>query len=174
MLPPGHAAAGYLVSAGVLSAMGVPYNTPAAQTILALGFMFGALPDVDMFFAFAKTRSMVIENAKQSHRVYITHTPIFWFAIAVVVFAATRDITIAPLVFLCPLSHLLLDSLEDEIMWRWPFSSQPYRLFKSTHDLDIPRQDFFSYWKKFLWWYWSNRRLTAILEIFLLFFFLVY
>lgn len=162
MLPPGHAAAGYLVAMGI----GVVFPSAGSDmaSLLVFGALCGALPDVDMFAAFAKTRSLVIENAKQSHRAYITHTPLFWFALAVVVFAATRDVAIALLVFLCPVSHLLLDSIEDDIMWRWPFSSQPYRIFTSTHDLDIPRQDFFSYWRKFLCWYITNRRLTAMLE----------
>lgn len=163
MLPPGHAAAGYLVAFGILSAVSVGAGSDI-RSLLWLGFMMGAILDLDMFAAFAKTRSLVIENQKKSHRTYVTHTPLFWIVIGLITFLITRNVPAALIVILAPLSHLFLDSIEDEISWLWPFSSKGFRIVQRKKDLDIPRQAFFSYWIQFLAWYWIDRRLTAVLE----------
>lgn len=175
MLPLGHASAGYFVAVGI--GVALPLAGSDTVSLLAFGALCGALPDIDMLAAFAKTRSLVIENEKQSHRAYITHTPVFWIVMALFMFLVSGHVPFALIVLLAPLSHLFLDSLEDEIQWLGPWSKKGYAIFKRKKALAIPRQDFFSYWKKFLFWYWVNRRLTAMLEIALLllsFFLLVY
>ncbi len=173
MLPPGHAAAGYLDAAGIIQLF--PHAVPqsAGQSFLASGFVLGALPDVDMFFAFAKTRSLVIQNDRAPHRAYITHTPIFWAVCSGAFYLFSRDVSTALLLLLCPLSHLILDSLEDEIRWLWPFSQKFYRMKKSPADLALPPQNFFSYWFKFLQWYVHNRTVTATFELCLIVVFFV-
>ncbi|MBI4252558.1 metal-dependent hydrolase [Candidatus Uhrbacteria bacterium] len=163
MLFPGHAAAGYLVGVGIVAL--TASHPDSTSMFLWIGAVCGAMPDIDMFAAFARTRSLVIENEKQSHRAYITHTPLFWAVMAFFMFLASRNALFALIVLLAPLSHLFLDSLEDEIQWLGPWSKKGYRIFKSRKDLAVPRHDFFSFWGKFLFWYWTNRRLTAALEI---------
>lgn len=165
MLPPGHAAAGYLVAAGIVQLF--PHAVPqsAVQSFLGLGFVLGALPDIDMFFAFAKTRSLVIQNDRAPHRAYITHTPLFWVVCGSVVYFFSDNGALALLVLLCPLSHLILDSIEDEVRWLWPFSKKWYRMKKSPTDLALPPQNFFSYWIQFVRWYIQNRTVTATLEL---------
>lgn len=166
MLPPGHSAAGYLVAVGI--GVTLPQAGSDTASLLAFGALCGALPDIDMLAAFAKTRSLVIENEKQSHRAYITHTPLFWIVMALFLLLISGSASFALVVFFAPLSHLFLDSLEDEIQWLGPWSKKGTSLLKRKKTLAIPRQDFFSYWKKFLFWYWVNRRLTATLEIILI------
>lgn len=163
MLPPGHASAGYLVADLIISLLHIPPSDPAAPALVWAGFVFGAIPDLDMFAAFFKTRSMVIENDKQSHRLYITHTPVFWICAALVVFVLTRDVPLTLIVACAPLSHLVLDSIEDEIRWLWPLSRKAYRLI-IREDLSLPRESFFSYWKKFVTWYVQKRTITAVCE----------
>lgn len=166
MLPPGHASAGYLVAIGI--GVALPQAGSDTVSLLAFGALCGALPDIDMLAAFAKTRSLVIENEKQSHRAYITHTPLFWIVMALFMLLISANASFALIVLLAPLSHLFLDSLEDEIHWLGPLSKKGYVIFKREKALAIPRQNFFSYWKKFLLWYITNRRLTAMLEIILI------
>lgn len=162
MLPPGHASAGYLVALGIASFFHI--SSPQAQSLLWAGFVFGAIPDLDMFAAFFKTRSLVIQNDKKSHRTYITHTPIFWIGVAGIVAIITRDLALSLVILLAPLSHLFLDTVEDEIRWLWPFVKRPYRILRRTNDLTLPKESFFSYWKHFVAWYVKNRTITAVLE----------
>lgn len=166
MLPSGHAAAGYLVAVGI--GVVLPQAGSDMVSLLAFGALCGALPDIDMLAAFAKTRSLVIENEKQSHRAYITHTPVFWIVVALFMLFVSSNASFAIIVLLAPLSHLFLDSLEDEIQWLGPWLKKGYSIFKRKKALAIPRQDFFSYWKKFLFWYIKNRKLTATAEMVLL------
>jgi len=173
MLPLGHASAGYAVAAGILSFFHVPSSDPSAQTMLWYGFVFGAIPDLDMFAAFLKTRSWVIQNEKQSHRRYITHTPLFWGVVAGVAFLFTHNGVLASLLFFAPFSHLLLDSLEDEIRWFWPLSKKSFCMIKHTGELSLPKESFFSYWTKFCVWYVTKRKITAICEIILIVCFVV-
>lgn len=168
MLPFGHAAAGYLASVGILSATGATLNVQEAQAMLLLGGALGALPDVDMFAAFIKTRSLVIENDKQSHRAFITHTPLFWIGAGMFAYIFLNNLAVAGIIALAPLSHLFLDSLEDDVRLLWPWSNKGICILKRKKCLYIPAQDFLPYWKKFLRWYWSERRLTAMLELSLL------
>lgn len=168
MLPFGHAAAGYLASVGILSAGGVALNVQETQLLLMFGSALGALPDVDMFAAFIKTRSLVIENDKQSHRAFITHTPVFWLAAGTLAYLTFGNLAAALIIALAPLSHLFLDSLEDDVRLLWPWSNKGICMFKQKKDLHIPAQDFLPFWKKFLRWYWSERRFTAMTEILLL------
>lgn len=175
MLPPGHASAGYLVALGIVSLFHMPLSNPETQRLLWYGFAFGAIPDLDMFAAFFKTRSLVIQNDKKSHRTYITHTPIFWIGVVGITVIITRDLVFSSIVLLAPMSHLFLDTIEDEIRWLWPFVKKPYRILRRTNDLTLPKESFFSYWKHFVVWYIKNRTITATLEaIFILVFVLVF
>lgn len=173
MLPPGHASAGYIVALGVVSFFHLPPNDPSTHVFLWLGFLFGALPDLDMFFAFFKTRSWVIQNDKQSHRAYVTHTPIFWLCVASLAGGLTHSFVIFFITLCAPLSHLLLDSIQDEIRWLWPLSKKPFRMVSSKEDLALPKERFFGYWIKFLMWYIQKRTLTATLEAVLIMLFLI-
>lgn len=168
MLPFGHAAAGYLVSVGILSASSDALNVQEAQAMLMFGAALGALPDVDMFAAFIKTRSLVIENDKQSHRAFITHTPLFWVGAGIFAYIFFNNLAVAGIIALAPLSHLFFDSLEDDVRLLWPLSDRGVRVFNRKRDLRIQAQDFLKYWRKFLWWYVRNRTLTASLEIVLI------
>ncbi|MDP2630177.1 MAG: metal-dependent hydrolase [Candidatus Uhrbacteria bacterium] len=173
MLPAGHASVGYLVALGVVSLLRVPISDPLAQTLLLAGFVFGAIPDLDMFVAFFKTRSLVIENEKKSHRTYITHTPIFWTGASGITALITRDPALSLIVLLAPLSHLFLDTIEDEIRWLWPISKQSFRLITPKENLVLPKEPFFSYWRHFVVWYVKNRKITATLEAVMVLLFII-
>ncbi len=164
MLPPGHASAGYLVALGIASFFHVSLYDPQAQDLLWAGFIFGAIPDLDMFAAFFKTRSLVIQNDKKSHRSYITHTPMFWIAIAGITAVIMRDLALSLVIIFASLSHLFLDTIEDEVRWLWPFVKKPYRILRRIEDLTLPKESFFSYWKHFVVWYIKNRTITATIE----------
>ncbi len=173
MLPPGHASAGYLVAVGVVSLFHLSLNDSTTHSLLWLGFLFGALPDLDMFLAFFKTRSWVIQNDKQSHRRYVTHTPIFWLCVAVLIGAVTHSFEIFLITLCAPLSHLFLDSIQDEIRWLWPLSKKSFRMFRSKEDCVLPKEHFIGYWIKFVAWYLKKRTLTAVLEVVLITLFLI-
>ncbi|MBI4599868.1 metal-dependent hydrolase [Candidatus Uhrbacteria bacterium] len=173
MLPPGHASAGYLVAFGVASFFHLFYGDPQTQALLWYGFVLGALPDLDMFVAFFKTRSLVIENSKQSHRAYITHTPVFWICVAVVAGVVTHSTIIFYSTLFAPLSHLILDALQDDIRPLWPWSNKPFRILSSHENLALSREPFFAYWRNFLAWYVKKRTITAALEAVLMLVFVV-
>jgi hypothetical protein len=128
MLPPGHIAAGYLTAEIVLRTFNFDFDTNQIQNLLIWGAVFGFIPDLDFFLAFAKQGKMRIDNDVANHRKFISHAPLLWLAVGVVIFVfAPTDFVkvLAVLLWLCTWSHFILDA-EWGIMWLWPFSKKLY------------------------------------------------
>lgn len=134
MVFPGHIAAGYLTALGVVTFAGIPL-TPNEQTILlTLGALLGDAPDTDIFYSFFKKKTTGI-SALQGHRDHITHMPLLWLLIGLFVFVLVDSNfgkVLGLLLWLCPWSHLLCDSIFSSVgvAWLRPFSNKGFTLFK--------------------------------------------
>lgn len=167
MLPPGHLAGGYLATLAVLRLFDVPVQGDTA--LLAFGMIASVAPDFDFLYAFAKTRSVTIDNARENHRRYYSHRPLVWFALSLPVILNTEGYVrlFGILLFVGTWTHFLLDSLQYGVMWLWPFSHKLYALRDIGKDLDIADRRFFIFWKCFLTRYISEFRLAAGCEVLL-------
>jgi hypothetical protein len=170
MLPPGHAAAGFLVATVVTHFYG-SFSIEQTHQLLWLGAFLGFAPDLDMFVEFWKLKSFTQPNEKANHRLNITHKPIFWLAIGLTVFFVSNDPlwkAVGLLLWLGPWSHFVLDSLQYGIQWLWPMSKRFYGLSDPQIIFYTPREDFFGFWLDFIKWYITKLRFTFISEIVIL------
>ncbi len=170
MLPPGHIAAGYLTAKIVTGSL--QYNLTASQIneLSLIGAIVAFLPDLDFFFAFAKLKAFRIDNKIVNHRKLLTHAPIIWLLVGLIIFfSASSDFGKAlGLVFwLSSWSHFILDSGEG-IMWLWPFTKRFLPLPTSYYQrkYEFKHKEYKSFWK-----YWFNLAVkdycsfTGIIEI---------
>lgn len=134
MILPGHLAAGYITTFVTVTALGYSF-TPTEQTLLlTAGTLLGDAPDLDVFFNFFKKTSIGVSSLK-GHRDHITHIPLLWLVLGVIIwFSSTSDFykTLGLLLWLCPWSHLLCDSIFTDTGVRWfaPFSEKKVMTFK--------------------------------------------
>jgi hypothetical protein len=77
-------------------------------------------------------------NDKRNHREHITHLPLFWLCVSVVICLIglvfnSAFIYFASFVILAGiLSHFIFDSIEHGICWLWPFSKKRYCLLSMS------------------------------------------
>ncbi|MDB4940194.1 MAG: hypothetical protein JWO40_619 [Candidatus Doudnabacteria bacterium] len=157
MLPPGHIAAGYVVSKAVLSYLNYSLTSEQTTTLTLLGIFIAFVPDLDFFYAFFKTKSLRIDNQKVSHRTFITHAPILWLIAGLLTFffaASPFYKALGLLIWLCSWTHFILDS-EWGVMWAWPFNKKLYPLSDSYYqrkyagdkkDQSVNVAGFWKYW----------------------------
>lgn len=96
-----------------------------SKTVYALGTVAGILPDFDIFFTSLST-----------HRAAISHTPIFWFACAGLLFvsgvlvARRRSLlnALALALFIGAMTHLLTDAIFVGVKMLYPFSDAYFRM----------------------------------------------
>ena len=170
MLPPGHIAVGFL-TAKVLLHFAHPALTPQEQSqLLWWGMFFGFAPDIDMFYAFFRQRSMlVVGDEKISHRKFISHAPILWLIAGLLIyfFSSSPYVKLIGLTFwLASWSHFLLDSIYYGVMWLWPFSSKIYALKEREVRFKIEERTFFKHNWQFLKLY--SKKSIFYLEIFII------
>ncbi len=170
MLPPGHVAGGYLTAYALLKITKPDFDITQFHQLLYAGAFFGFAPDLDFFIAFIKVRGFTFSGHEEiNHRNFLTHTPILWFAIGLLVYyfaQTTFTASVGLLIWLGAWSHFLLDSLQYGIMWLWPFSSYHYS-FKDR-EIQMPhvqKKGFFIYWVSFLRFYKNKLSLTYYSEI---------
>lgn len=124
----GHLPLGYVVSQRPIRHEAKNSGSIPTRYRVAILCFFSLFPDIDLFFTY-------FFNASESHRNFITHTPIFYLMIwAILAFIAKKtkkknlraiaDLAIAG-VFL---GHLLPDSLNAGILWLWPLSDRLFGL----------------------------------------------
>lgn len=169
MLPLGHLAGGYLVSRCVFSVMGLPLG--GNESLFAVGVAASVIPDLDVLYAFIRTRSATIQTASEDHRRYVSHRPLAWFALSVPIMLHGVGETgrIAGLLVLCgSWAHFALDSLQYGIMWLWPFSHKLYAYRDVGKDIVIDEKRFFPFWKTFLVRYVREFRLATGAELILI------
>ncbi len=156
MLPTGHLAGGYLVSASALQILEAVYHIPNETLFLVIGLTASVIPDLDEFAAFAKIGGFIGGDGKISHRKFFTHAPILHAVLASTLFIAglfggNLWIQIAALMYLLgTMTHFFLDSFAYGIMWLWPFTKKVYAFRLRERNLNIQTREFFPYWITFL------------------------
>ncbi len=175
MLPPGHIAAGYLTAKAYITLAHPNITVAQSHALLWLGALFGFIPDVDMFLAFFKLRSLTIQSEKVDHRVFLTHVPWLWLIAGLFVSLCGKVIgnsfveSIGMILWLGTWSHFILDSFYWGLRWLWPFSQKCYAWFPLRPGaLPNNNKKFFNYWFVFIQNYFIEQPVTAYLEIVLL------
>jgi hypothetical protein len=147
MILPGHIAAGYItafVTTTILSSTFGYSFTPAEQTLLlTAGALLGDAPDIDVIFSFLKKKSTDV-SALRGHRDHVTHIPLLWLVLGLIIYGVSAIVTsgagatnigvsefwktLSLLIWLCPWSHLLCDSIFTDTGVRWlaPFTHKSY------------------------------------------------
>jgi membrane-bound metal-dependent hydrolase YbcI (DUF457 family) len=171
MLPPGHIAVGYLAATAYESIFHPAISISQSKNLLWIGASSGFIPDIDMFFAFLKVGAWRIDEKKADHRSYLTHRPILWLLLVLIIFFVGKSIysvyiqSIAIVIFLGTYSHFILDSLDSGtgIKWLWPFSDKLYTI--KNNDIAVENKNFFSYWFGLVVLYAKKAKVTVSLEI---------
>lgn len=170
MLPPGHFAAGLLLGTAVTLLFQDQLTPAQIQNLILAGGFFGFAPDLDSFLAFFKSKSWTPHDERIYHRDYITHAPLPWLVISVIMFLFASSIfwkLFAITALIGSWSHFFLDSFKVGIRWLWPFSDKYYALMYAGTKKYHKAHGFLAYWMGFLKIYATDPtfRPTFILEI---------
>lgn len=172
MLPTGHIAAGFLVAQGLIVVTNPSLTTSQTNILLLAGAFFGFVPDLDMFYAFYKSKSFTVPGTKINHRYYLPHRPMIWLALGILVsvFATNQFWQLFGIViWLGSWSHFLLDSLQIGVMWLWPLSSKFYALKDAGTKENNDTKGFFNYWIRYLTYFYPKKYTsTFVLELIIL------
>lgn len=116
-----HLPAGYVLGTAVRGVRRSAYAVMSAA-------LFGSVaPDLDMFYFYTL-------GARQAHHhFYVTHWPLFWLALGVIVVPVVKwlrpQLTVASVVFLVAVMiHMVLDSIAAPMAWLMPFNSRTVEL----------------------------------------------
>ncbi len=116
-----HLPAGYLLTRSLQKSF-------KTTKYLWVGLVASILPDIDLIYFY------VFDGRSTQHHEYITHLPLFWLAVWVVVLAiiglarSRPALIISTLVFANIFLHLILDSMLGSILWLAPFSHASFVL----------------------------------------------
>lgn len=175
MVLPGHLAGGYLTATALLAVFSPDLSITQTNALLIIGTIAGELPDIDLlFFNIAhrlhhkKIKNGEDSNVIKSHRDYITHMPIFWLIISLIIVIIGEILNSSFIIYMGWIilggtwSHLILDSIEYGILWLAPLSKKNYALAKSITPEPIAyrqgsvMQHFHfiitTYWKNYTFW----------------------
>ena len=165
MLPPGHIAAGYLVTR-VLLATTHPALTPTDQNYLIWwGMFFSFAPDLDTFIVFKKM-GRFISSDKVNHRKFYSHAPVLWLIAGLSIFliALSRHNLVLEyfglLVWFGSWAHFALDTIQCGIMWLWPLSNKVLALWDTEIESNIKEQKFVPYLIDFIKFYVTRMTLS--------------
>lgn len=153
MLPPGHAAAGFLVALAMTKITPIDLSNVQINTLLISGAFFGFAPDLDMFYAFFRARGFTLPQKSINHRAYITHRPFVWLVLGLgIILLAQNQFWqyFGAIVWLGSWSHFLLDSHFVGVMWLWPFSQKFYAVKSPGQREDHQATGFFKFWFSFV------------------------
>lgn len=168
MLPTGHIAGGFLTGAALLQILKPDLPQTEMNQLLFWAMFWGFAPDLDEFWFFFKNRSLLVAPAgvKTNHHYYFSHAPVLWLAGGLLIyFFVSADFwkAFGLLVWLGSWSHFVLDSVENGIMWLWPFNNRLYGLKNRGEKFVIAEKNFFKHSFKFLELY--SKRISFYLEI---------
>ena len=154
MLPTGHIAGGYLFTKAVLKILPNNLSDQRKEQLARLGAVLGFLPDIDVFYAFYKSAALTINHSVANHRLYLTHTPLIWLVLGLVIsFLFWKKPFwkhFGLIVWVGAWSHMLLDSIDYGVRWLWPISEKTYALISGNIGVSAQANNFFSYWFGFL------------------------
>lgn len=167
MLPPGHIAAGYLVTRVVLY-FGPQFAAAQHNELMLWGIFFSFAPDLDMFYTFYRTRRLTITDDDPSHREYYSHAPILWLLVGLGIYFLATDAFIkyvGLLLWIGSWTHFALDSIQHGVMWGWPLSRETYALKDHNKKSGIRESGFWRFWVKFIDFYATKMTLSFTVEI---------
>lgn len=168
MLPPGHSAIGYLVGFSVAKICFPELPLEQQYLLLGVGIVAGNLPDLDFFYSFAKNKSFTNPNGKINHRQFITHTPIFWIIVSLLLWVSLPTElgkAITTVIFFGTISHLVLDSLQYGIKWLWPISKKLYAVRDTNIDkAATTEKTFWKSWTEFVFKYFKHFHFSLSFE----------
>ncbi len=173
MLPPGHIAAGYLVARALLAATHPSLSLSDQQYLIWWGVFFGFAPDLDTFIVFKKMKRF-ISSDEIDHRAFYSHAPTLWLIGGLVILFVGAFIHsvfleyLGILLWLCSWTHFALDTIQNGIMWLWPWRKRLIALSDPGMKSDVAPQKFISYWLDFLKFYITKMTLPFCLEILLI------
>ncbi len=122
-----HAPAGYIITYFSSKISKIKFTKKQTFWIFLFGIIFAIFPDLDLFYYY-------FISASETHRALITHTPILYLAISLIVFLVgyftkKRIVKfISFIILISSFSHLLLDSIGSGVAWLYPFDKLPYGL----------------------------------------------
>jgi hypothetical protein len=136
MLAHAHFVFGFLIALVFLGFANPQLSTSQTNLLLLLGSLIAIIPDFDLFFSFFKTKSLKL-HTKATHRKFLSHTPVIWFLIGIIIFFLTPNIFLKMfglLFWFCSWSHFLGDSIEYGVRWFWPFSKKRFAFNNVSED----------------------------------------
>jgi len=168
MLPPGHIAAGFITAKALLHFSHQNFTPHERQALLLWGMLFGFIPDIDTFIGFIREKTLFAVSQKNNHRKFVTHAPIIWLAMGLIVILVAPNVYwkyVGLLLWLGSWSHFILDTVQYGIMWLWPFSKRIYAVMDREKDYihNPEEKTFFSYWWGFVKSY--SKTLSFFLEL---------
>ena len=173
MIFPGHIAGGYLAAKAVLAVAashGVTFTPEQVTALLTISTIAGERPDIDILFFFLHHKYSRGSEKRENHRTFITHVPVFWLAIALLIIGGgwIGDSQFTELFGLLILAgtwtHFFLDSFEYGIRWLWPFSDRRFAMRQIIEpDISAP-QGTVAHYRELISKVW-NKRLTYVLEV---------
>ncbi|MBN2038011.1 MAG: metal-dependent hydrolase [Chitinispirillaceae bacterium] len=130
-----HAPAGYLLTRLLSRTLFKNSVLPQRQNrlyrhMIVAGVLGSIIPDFDFIY------HIFIDSADTSHHSYLTHMPVFWLGIWIVLsgiglIRKNRHLIMIATVFsINALAHLALDTITGEIHWFYPVSAIGINLFK--------------------------------------------
>lgn len=154
MVLPGHLAAGYITTFLTMTTLGYSFTATEQTLLLTAGTLLGDAPDIDVFFGFIKNKSTKVTSLK-GHRDHITHVPLLWLFLGLSIWMiSTSDFykTLGLLLWVCPWSHLICDSVFTDTGVRWfaPFTQKSVMFFQRN------LEDFPLNWKSLFYKYAQN------------------
>ena len=172
MLLLGHLALGYLVTYFLLKFLNLGLSVADTHFILVLGTIFGAIVDLDFLSFFIKHKTLRLEK-DVSHRDQISHAPIVWLIIGLLIYFFSSDIlskTVGLVLFISVWGHFLFDTFEHGIMWLYPISRKRYRIFKEKEMKQTGKEGLVEhYWKFFIDFYPTTKTFWTELLVIIIF-----
>jgi hypothetical protein len=141
MTPGGHVGASVVATYFVTNYV---FKTEATPVVLGLAALAGLLPDLDALVVMAAKRQRPHQQKVQHHK-YVTHTPLFYLVLTVLLslfVPAGTALLFGVLMF----THLVLDSwmTDDGIMWLWPLDHKQFALFpRDLHEGGVFGREFY-------------------------------
>ncbi|MBI4087462.1 MAG: metal-dependent hydrolase [Candidatus Liptonbacteria bacterium] len=175
MTPIGHAAAGYAVTYAALEIANKPLPDQQITSLIFWGIFWAVIVDWDQVITLVVGKSLRLRVNKFNHRRSPSHAPLVWLALCGIAYLFANSPyghTFTFVMLLGSMSHMLLDSIEYGIMWRWPFGKKLYALEPGLV-LDFPQDG------SLVGFYWNMTKAyaktkTSYAEMFMVIFALVF